>query len=95
MIIHGIRLSEWADARIRKMSTQKGIIHGIWDKICPYMINLVKHAVLFFLTILIIWFTIKFTEVLFPNIPFAVKILLDISEVASIIQFAKESMEDG
>lgn len=71
------------------------IHHDIWIKTCPFTINLVKHTVLFFLTILIIWFTIKFTELLFPNFPFAVKILLYISEVALIIHFAKESMDDG
>lgn len=68
------------------------IHHDIWVKTCPYTINLVKHTILFFLTILIIWFTIKLTELLFPNLPFAVKILVYLSEVALIIHFAKESI---
>lgn len=71
------------------------IRHDIWVKTCPYTINLVKHTVLFFLTILIIWFTIKFTELLFSNLPFAVKILLYISEVALIIHFTSESTGDN
>jgi len=74
---------------------KKSIHHDIWVKTGPYTINLVKHTVLFFLTLLIIWFTIKFTELLFPNLPFAVKMLLFISEVALIIHFARESMDDG
>jgi hypothetical protein len=73
----------------------ESIYHEILVKTCPYMINLVKHTVFFFLTILIIWFTIKFTELLFPSLPFVVKILLLISEVALIIHFARESMDDG
>jgi|GEM_PF-6210404 len=47
---------------------KKSIHHDIWVKTGPYTINLVKHTVLFFLTLLIIWFTIKFTELLFPNL---------------------------
>ncbi len=73
----------------------ESIYHKILVKTCLYTINLVKHTVFFFLTILIVWFTIKFTELLFPNLPFVVKILLYISEVALIIHFAKESMDDG
>lgn len=71
------------------------IHHDIWVKTCPYTINLIIHTVLFFLTIFIIWITIKFTELLFPNLPFAVKILMCISEVALIVHFTRESMDDG
>lgn len=69
--------------------------HDIWIKTCSYTINLVKHALLFLLTISIIWCTIKFTELLFPNLPFAVKILLYISEAVFVIHFAKECVDDG
>lgn len=72
--------------------SKTSIRHDIWVKTCPYTINLVKHTIFFFLTILIIWFTIKLTELLFPNLPFAVKILVFISEVALIIHFARESI---
>lgn len=95
LIISDIRLPELADDRIREISARKGIMHDILVKTCPYTINLVKHTVLFFMTILIIWFTIKFTEILFPNFPFAVKILLYISEVALLFHFARESMDDS
>lgn len=68
------------------------IHHDIWIKTCPYTINLVKHGVLFFVTISIVWFTIKFTELLFPNLPFTVNVLLYFSELAIIILFARESI---
>lgn len=71
------------------------IQYNIWIKTWPYTINLLRHTVLFFVTIFVIWFTIKFTELLFPNLPFAVRILLYISEVALIIHFTMESMDDG
>jgi len=71
------------------------IYHDIWVKTCPYTINLGIHTILFFLTIFIIWIISKFTELLFPNLPFAVRILLYISEVALIIHFTMESMDDG
>ncbi len=57
---------------------------------CPYIYDLIKHAIYFSLTILIIWFMIKLTEYLFPNIPLAIKILVYISEIIIIIHFAKE-----
>lgn len=57
---------------------------------CPYIYDLFKHAIYFSLTILIIWFMIKLTENLFPNIPLAIKILVYISEIITIIHFAKE-----
>ncbi len=56
----------------------------------PYIYDLIKHGIYFSLTILIIWFMIKLTEYLFPNIPLAIKILVYISEIMIIILFAKE-----
>jgi hypothetical protein len=58
----------------------------------PYTINLVKHAFHFSLTISILWFMIKLTELFFPNIPIEVKILVYISETIIIIHFAKENL---
>ncbi len=58
----------------------------------PYTINLVKHAVHFSLTIFILWFMIKLIELLFPNIPLVVKILVYISETIIIVHFAKENL---
>ncbi len=68
------------------------IHRDIWVKTCPYTIDLFKHTIHLFLTILIIWLTIKLTEFLFPNLPFAIIILIYLSEVALIIHFARESI---
>jgi len=68
------------------------IHHDIWNKTYPYAINLVKHAILFSITILILKFMIELTGLLFPNIPFIVKILIYISELIIIIHFAKENI---
>lgn len=62
------------------------------SKNSPYMFNLIKHAIYFSLTILIIWFMMKLTEYLFPNIPLEIKILIWISEITIIFHFAKENI---
>lgn len=62
----------------------------LMSKNYPYIYNLIKHAFYFSLTIFIIWFMIKLTENLFPNIPLAIKILVYISEIIIIIHFSKE-----
>ncbi len=66
--------------------------HEILYKTLPYAINLVKHAIYFFLTVVILWFMIRLTEFLFPNLPLAVKILVYTSEAIVIIHFAKENI---
>ena len=57
-----------------------------------YMFDLIKHAIYFSLTIVIIWLMLRFTEHLFQNIPLVIKILIYISEIIIIIHFAKENI---
>lgn len=68
------------------------IRQDLLNKNDPYIFNLIKHAICFSLTILIIWLMMKFTEHLFPNIPLAIKILIFISEIIIIFHFAKENI---
>lgn len=63
----------------------------VWDKIRPSVVNLFKHAILFCFNISVLWVMIQLTDLLFPNIPLAVKIIAYTSETAMIFHFAKET----
>lgn len=67
------------------------IHHDIWDQTRPSVVNLYKHAILFCLTISVLWIMIQLTDLLFPNMPMAVKIIAYISETALIFHFAKDN----
>lgn len=68
------------------------IYHDIFDETYPFAINLVKHTIQFSLAILLLWFMIKLAEFVYPNIPFAVIILVYVSEIIIIVHFVKENI---
>lgn len=67
------------------------IHQDIWNKMRPSVVNLSKHAILFCLTISILWIMIQLTDILFPSIPLVVKVLAILSEIGIIIHFAKDN----
>ena len=68
------------------------IHHDIFDETYLFAIDLVKHTIQFSLAISLLWFMIKLTELIFPNIPFAVEILVYISEIIIIVHFVKKNI---
>ncbi len=70
------------------------IHHDIYNKVRPYTINLGKHFILLFLTIVTIWLTDELIDFLFQNTPTSVKILVFISDIVIIIHFARENIQD-
>ena len=64
----------------------------IWKETRRPVIDLSRHIIIFCLNILGLWIMIQLTDILFPNIPLAVKALAYLSEIAIIVHFAKDSL---
>lgn len=67
------------------------IHRDIWKETRRPIIDLSCHIILFCLNILGLWIMIQLTDILFPNIPLAVKALAYLSEICLVIHFAKDS----
>lgn len=68
------------------------IHQDIWNKTRPSAIDLFKHVAIFCFTIISLWFMIQLTDILFPNMPLAVKIIAYFSELTLTVHFVKDSI---
>lgn len=66
----------------------------IWKKVRSDFINLSKHFIITSLTILTFWLVNEIIDFLFQTIPFIIKIFAYIAEIAIILHFAKDNIND-
>lgn len=67
------------------------IHHDIWKEIRRPVMNISRHIIIFCLNIIGLWIMIQLTNILFPDIPLAVKALAYLSEIGILVHFAKDS----
>ena len=63
----------------------------IWMEIRRPVIDISRHIIVFCLNIIGLWIMIQLTDILFPDIPLAVKALAYLSEIGILVHFAKDS----
>jgi hypothetical protein len=66
----------------------------IWKKVRPDLIDLSKHFIITSLTIITFWFVIKIIDFLFQTIPITIKIFSYIAEIAIILHYVKDSINN-
>lgn len=67
------------------------IYREIWKEIRRPVIYLSRHIIVFCLNIIGLWIMIQLTDILFPDIPIAVKALAYLSEIGIVVHFAKDN----
>ena len=63
----------------------------IWKKVRHPIIEMSRHIIVFCLNIIGLWIMIQLTDILFPDIPIAVKMLAYLSEIGMVVHFAKDN----
>lgn len=67
------------------------IHHEIWKKVRHPIIDMSRHIIVFCLNIIGLWIMIQLTDILFPNLPLAVKALAYLSELGIVVHFARDN----